>query len=59
MQREKLFLMKLGSQEVITKSPTKPLHMEKVTDPVKEMMDAGVSFHFVDLSFPENADQRN
>ena len=48
----------LGSQEVVATSPTQPLHIEKVEDPVKEMINMGVSFHFVDLSLPENADQR-
>lgn len=40
----------LGSQEVVASSPTKPLHMEKVDDPVKAMQDLGVKFHFVDLA---------
>ncbi len=49
----------LGSQEVISTSPTTPLHMEKVEDPVKEMRELGVNFHFIDLSLPENTDNRN
>jgi hypothetical protein len=49
----------LGNQEVIATSPTKPLQMERVEDPVKEMQDLGVTFYFIDLSLPENTDQRN
>jgi len=40
----------LGNQEVITKSPTKPLHTEKVEDPVGEMVRLGVTFKFFDVS---------
>lgn len=43
----------LGSQEVIATSPTKPLHVERVSDPVKQMQDLGVAFQFIDLSLPE------
>lgn len=31
----------LGTQEVITTSPTTPLHMERVEDPVKAMQEQG------------------
>ena len=44
----------LGSQEVIATSPTTPIHMERVEDPVARMKDLGVTFHFIDLSLPEN-----
>lgn len=40
----------LGSQEVIATSPTEPLHMERVDDPVKRMRELGVIFNFIDLS---------
>ncbi len=40
----------LGSQEVIATSPTIPLHMEKVEDPVKRMVELGVTFKFLDQS---------
>lgn len=40
----------LGSQEVIATSPTEPLHMERVDDPVKRMGELGVIFNFIDLS---------
>lgn len=49
----------LGSQEVIATSPTEPLQMERVEDPVEEMIDMGVTFHFIDLSLPENAEERD
>jgi len=45
----------LGNQEVIANSPTTPLHMERVEDPVKEMTDQGVIFRFIDLSLAENS----
>ena len=49
----------LGDQEVVSNTPTTPLHMERVDDPVKEMEALGVTFHFIDLSLDENADMRN
>lgn len=49
----------LGSQEVIVNSPTAPLHMERVEDPVKAMRELGVAFHFVDLAQAENTDLRD
>ncbi len=45
----------LGSQEVIATSPTTPLHMERVVDPVKEMQALGVRFEFIDVSISKDA----
>jgi hypothetical protein len=44
----------LGSQEVIATSPTTPLRMERIEDPVKRMLELGVTFDFIDLSLPES-----
>lgn len=46
----------LGSQEVVASSPTTPLEMERVEDPVSELLSMGVAFNFYDLSLPENQD---
>lgn len=46
----------LGSQEVIVTSPTTPLEMERIDNPVQQLQELGVTFTFIDLSLPENAD---
>lgn len=46
----------LGSREVITEEPTKPISVERVEDPVSELQSLGVTFRFFDLSLPENAE---
>jgi hypothetical protein len=39
----------LGPLEVISENPVKPVSIDRVEDPVSEMIKAGVRFEFVDL----------
>lgn len=39
----------LGTQEVISQEPTKPLIVENIDDPVREMKKLGVTFVFIDI----------
>ncbi len=45
----------LGNLEVITETPTSPIKVERIDDPVSEMRALGVNFVFKDISIPENA----
>ncbi len=49
----------LGSLEMIATSPTAPVHVERVDDPVKEMRALGVSFHFIDMSVHPDTNESN
>jgi hypothetical protein len=40
----------LGNHEVVSNSPTRPLHVEVVENPVEDMKKEGVTFHFVDIT---------
>ena len=44
----------LGELEVVTNEPTKPIHVERINDPIAEMRELGVKFVFVDIARPEN-----
>jgi len=44
----------LGINEVIAKSPVKPISVERIDDPVGEIMKLGIPFVFKDLTLPEN-----
>jgi hypothetical protein len=44
----------LGNNEVVTNESIKPLKVERIDDPVKEMQKEGVTFEFIDLSLPKN-----
>lgn len=44
----------LGRLEVIATTPTKPITVEHIDDPVEEMKKLSVTFRFFDLSLPEN-----
>ena len=44
----------LGDLEVITKEPLKPVAVEKIDDPVVELIKLGIRFNFVDLADPRN-----
>ena len=44
----------LGNLEVIVENPTEPMRVERIDNPVEEMKKEGVTFHFFDLSLPEN-----
>ncbi len=48
----------LGNLEVITKDNLKPFKIERIDDPVAELKKLGITFGFVDLAKPENADLR-
>ena len=49
----------LGHLEVITKESIKPISIERIDNPVKELRELGVEFEYIDLSKPENEDARN
>lgn len=49
----------LGNLEVIAEKPTKPVTVEGVDNPVREMERLGVIFHFTDLGLTENEELRN
>ena len=58
--KDKFFHTKgLGSLEVITKEAIKPLSIERIDNPVKELETFGIKFKYVDLSKPENESLRN
>lgn len=49
----------LGALEVITQMSVQPVRIEWVGDPMTELKKSGVTFRFIDLARPENADLRN
>lgn len=49
----------LGNLELIVQTPTLPLTVERIDNPVEEMKKLGVTFEFVDLSLPENQEIRS
>jgi hypothetical protein len=44
----------LGINEVIAKSPVKPISIERIDNPVSEIKKLGIPFVFKDLMLPEN-----
>lgn len=48
----------LGNLEVVSNEPTRPIEIERVDNPVEEMLSLGVNFEFIDISLPQNAGYR-
>ena len=48
----------LGDLEVVSNEPTKPIEIERIDNPVEEMLKLGVTFEFVDISLEQNAKYR-
>jgi len=48
----------LGNLEVISKESIEPIEIEHISDPVEQMKNLGVTFKFLDLSLPENENDR-
>ncbi len=48
-KRDFFHMQGLGNHEMISMKELKPVSMEYVEDPVAEMLQAGVKFHFIDV----------
>jgi len=48
----------LGNLEVVSNEPTRPLEVERIDNPIEEMLSLGVNFEFIDISLPENSRYR-
>ena len=48
----------LGDLEVVSNEPTKPIEIERIDNPVEEMLKLGVTFEFVDISLEQNSKYR-
>lgn len=49
----------LGNLEVITQKEIDPIRVESIENPVEELRKEGVTFEFIDLALPENAELRD